>query len=160
MHKFQIVPLNRAYAAHIRQTMVDDFGHAVIESVASGLGPCRVSLKPFKVNVDSRLLLTHSPFTVSNPYDQAGPIFISKDDVPEYEDIYQFPAEIKANKVSFPLTLIGYNSAQMMVYTQMVEDRDVDLLIAEIFADRADVDYLHARSAKACCFICKIIRLK
>jgi len=33
------------------------------------------------------------------------------------------------------------------------------LLIPKIFEKRPDIEYLHARSAEACCFICKIERV-
>jgi hypothetical protein len=46
----------------------------------------------------------------------------------------------------------------MMVCTELVGDRDVDLLIGDIFDNRPQVAYLHARNAKACCYICKIER--
>ena len=58
MNNFEIVPLSPAYAARIRQTNKDDFGHAVIEQVATGYGPCRVSLRPFVPGEDRRLLFT------------------------------------------------------------------------------------------------------
>jgi hypothetical protein len=45
-----------------------------------------------------------------------------------------------------------------MVLTETVGDKDVDELITNIFNERADVEYLHARNAQACCFICKIER--
>ena len=67
MKKFKIVPLSKEYATKIRTTRKDDFGHEVIEQIATGLGPCRVSLKPFKRGEDKRLLLTHSPFPIDNP---------------------------------------------------------------------------------------------
>ena len=47
----------------------------------------------------------------------------------------------------------------MMVFTQLVGDDDVDLLIQKIFEERNDIKYLHARNAEACCFICKIERV-
>ena len=47
MNNFKIVPFSLAYAARIRETKKDDFGHAVIEQVATGYGPCRVPLRPF-----------------------------------------------------------------------------------------------------------------
>jgi hypothetical protein len=78
--------------------------------------------------------------------------------VEEYSDVHRFPPEIKVNKKSFPLTLIGYNKQQMMVLTETVGDSDVDELITTIFEQRADVEYLHARNAQACCYICKIER--
>jgi Protein of unknown function (DUF1203) len=159
MNKFKIVPLSKTYAEKIRQTMKDDFGHQVTEKIATGAGPCRVSLKPFVKGIDKRLLLTHSPFVSDNAYNQPGPVFIHSDEVEEYSDVYRFPPEIKANKTSFPLTLIGYTKDQQMALTKLVGDADVDELIVEIFNSQPEVEYLHARNAQACCFICKIERL-
>jgi hypothetical protein len=159
MSNFKIVPLSKEYVQHIRETRKDDFGHEVIEQVATGAGPCRISLKPFERGVDKRLLFTHSPFGIDNPYNQPGPVFVNAADVEEYNDVYRFPPEIKANKKSFPLTLIGYNSEQMMTLTRLVGDADVDELITEIFDQHPEVAYLHARNAQACCFICKIERV-
>jgi len=160
MKQFKIVPLSKEYAARVRQSCMDGFGHAVIEQTATGLGPCRVSLKPFARGIDRRLLLTHSPFTIDNAFNQPGPIFIQADEVEEYADICRFPPEIKADKQHFPLTLIGYNDEQMMVHTELVGDKDVDDLIVEIFNRRPNVAYLHARNAEACCYLCKIERVE
>ena len=159
MKQFKIVPLSEAFAEKIRKTKKDDYGHDVTEQIANGKGPCRVSLKPFEVGKDVRLLLSHSPFEIDNAYNQPGPVFINKEKVEAYKDIYRFPPEIKADKKSFVITLIGYNQEQQMIYTKLVaDDEDIDLLIPEIFAKHPDIEYLHARSAKACCFICKIER--
>lgn len=46
-----------------------------------------------------------------------------------------------------------------MIFTKLVGDNDIDLLIAEIFETKCDFEYLHARNSEACCFICKIERL-
>ena len=159
MKQFKIVPLSREYANKIKENNKDDFGHEVIEEIATGKGPCRVSLKPFKVGEDVRLLISHSPFTIDNVFNQPGPVFIHKNNVEPYSDTHRFPPEIKVNKESFPLTLIGYTKEQMMVLTQLVGDDDVDLLIPKIFENRPDIEYLHARNAEACCFICKIERV-
>ncbi|MFM6926302.1 MAG: DUF1203 domain-containing protein [Ferruginibacter sp.] len=159
MQNFKIVPLSKAYADKIRSTKTDDLGHEVVEQIATGKGPCRVSLKPFNVGEDSRLLLSHSPFPIDNAFNQPGPIFIHKKVVEPYDDIYRFPPEIKADKKHFPLSLVGYNTAQQMVYTRQVGDRDVDEMIVSIFNKHPEVFYLHARNAEACCFICKIERL-
>lgn len=158
MNKFKIVPLSREYAAKIRNERKDDFGNQVIEQLATAKGPCRVSLKPFKVGEDVRILLSHSPFEQHNIFNQPGPIFISKEDVEPYNDVHRFPPEIKNNKESFPLSLIGYSRKQNMVFTQLVGDADVDLLIEKIFDEHPEVEYLHARNSEACCYICKIER--
>ena len=78
MKKFRIVPVSEEYASRIRQNQKDDFGHDVIEQVATGLGPCRVSLKPFVPGEDVRILVSHSPFEKDNAFNQPGPIFIHK----------------------------------------------------------------------------------
>jgi hypothetical protein len=158
MSKFKIVPLSEEYAAGIRQNKTDDFGHTIIEQVATGKGPCRVSLKPFVKGQDIRILFSHRPFVIDNAYNQSGPVFINKDPVKAYDDIHRFPPELKADKKSFPLSLIGYSSSQMMVFTQLVGENDVDEMIDAIFDNNPGVAYLHARNAQAGCFICKIER--
>ncbi|HVZ57719.1 MAG TPA: DUF1203 domain-containing protein [Chitinophagaceae bacterium] len=158
MCAFRIVPLSRAYANRIRRERVDAFGHAVMEQLATGHGPCRVSLRPFRPGQDRRLLFSHSPFAVDNAFNQPGPVFIFSDDVEEYRDVHRFPPQIKADRDHFPLTLIGYDRDQQMVHTQLVGDADVEDLIEELFAGRDDIAYLHARSAEACCYICRIER--
>jgi len=159
MKKFRIVPLSKSYTDKIRTTKQDDFGHPIIEQVATGRGPCRISLRPFVPGIDKRILFTHSPFDIDNPYNQSGPVFIHSEEVAPYSYHYQFPPEIKADKEHFHITLIGYDKQQMMIYTKLVGDRDVDELIAEIFDKHPEVDYLHARSAEAGCYICKIERV-
>ena len=158
MKKFRIIPLSQEYVKKIRETRKDDFQHEVVEQVATGYGPCRISLKPFKVGISKRLLLSHSPFNIDNAFNQPGPIFISGDEVEAYKDIYRFPPEIKADKINFPLSLIGYSTNQEMVFTKLVGDNDVDELIPAIFEEHPEVDFLHARNAEACCYLCKIER--
>ena len=155
---FRIVPLTKEYAARIRATGHDDFGNEIVEQVATGYGPCRVSLRPFDVGVDRRILVRHSPFKIANAFDQPGPIFFHATEVEEYSDVHRFPPEIKADPANFPLTLIGYSDDQRMVFAELVGDRDVDEMIEEIFEARDDVAYLHARNAEPACFICEIER--
>jgi hypothetical protein len=159
MRKFRIVPLSKEYATRIKKKMRDEFGHEVIEQIATGRGPCRVSLKPFMPGIDKRLLFSHSPFEIDNAFNQPGPVFINLEDVEEYKDLYRFPPEIKADKKHFKLTFIGYNKDQQMVLSKLVGDHDADEMIEKILFERPEVEYLHARSAEACCYICKIERL-
>ena len=159
MNHFKIVPLPRELAIAIRTSGKDSAGNTVIEEIATGKGPCRVSLQPFTKGKDVRLLFSHNPFSKDNAFTQPGPIFISKEDVAPYGDVYKFPAAIKNDPESFPLTLIGYNLDQQMVFTQLVGTNDPDLLVEKIFNEREDVTYLHARNAEAGCFICKIERV-
>jgi len=88
MSKFKIVPLSEEYAATIRQNQTDDFGHNIIEQVAAGKGPCRVSLKSFVKGQDIRFLFSHSPFAIDNACNQPGSVFINKEPVKAYNDIH------------------------------------------------------------------------
>jgi hypothetical protein len=159
MGKFRIISLTKEWAQKQRNSMQDEFGHKIIRELAMGRGPCRVSLRPFRPGIDERLLLSHSPFEKDNAFNQRGPIFIHADEVEAYADVYRFPPEIKEDKEHFHLTLIGYSSEQKMVYTQLVGERDIDKLIEILFDKHPEIEYLHARSAGACCFICKIERV-
>lgn len=132
--------------------------HQFSNLAVTGKGPCRVSLQPFVVGEDTRLLFSHSPFSINNAFNQPGPIFIHKNEVEPYNDIHRFPPAIKADKKSFPLSLIGYNKDQNMIFTRLVGEDDVDILIQQIFDERAEIEYLHARNSEAGCFICKIER--
>lgn len=158
MNSFKIVPLSEAYVAGIKKYQKDHFGNELVEELATGYGPCRLSLQPFKPGEDTRILFSHSPFELKNVYDQPGPVFIHQKEVKPYEDVHRFPPAIKADKKHFPLTLIGYNRVQKMVFTQLVGDLDVDVLIAEVFKQKGEVEFLHARNAEAGCFICRIER--
>ena len=155
---FKIVPLSKEYATRLRAAGRDDFGNEIVAQIATGYGPCRVSLKPFVPGVDRRILASHSPFEIANAFNQPGPVFFNAQDVDTYADVHRFPPEIKADPANFPLTLIGYSADQRMVFTELVGDGDVDEMIKDIFTSRPDVAYLHARNAEAGCFICKIER--
>jgi hypothetical protein len=158
MNPFKIVPISKEYAARVRETRKDEFGHDVLEQLSAGVGPCRVSLRPFVPGRDIRLVLSHSPFEVDNAWNQPGPVFIHREEVEEYQDIHRFPPEIRADREAFPLTLIGYSHDQRMNLTRRVGEDDVDELISEIFREHPEVAYLHARNSEACCYICKIER--
>jgi len=158
MSLFKIIPLNGEFAEEIRTNRKDAFGNYVVEQLATGFGPCRVSLKPFGPHHNKRLLFSYSPFSIKDAFNQNGPIFISSENVEPYSDIYRFPPEIKADKINFPLSLIGYSIVQQMVFTQLIGEQDIDELIDEILQNNHDIFYLHARNAEAQCFIRKIER--
>lgn len=158
MANFKIVPLTEAFCSRIRQTMQDDFGNRLVETPATGAGPCRQSLKPFRPGVDRRILLSHTPFEGQNTYHQIGPVFIHAEPVETYSDVHRFPPEIKADKERFPLSIIGYSPDDRMVYTELIGDKDIDERLNDVFATRPQVAYIHVRNAEACCYICKAER--
>jgi len=160
MNSFEIVPITKKESIQIKKSGYDELSNEIIREVATGLGPCRVSLQPFVPGEDLRILLSYSPFSTKNVYKQYGPIYLHANDVEEYDNTYRFPPKIKNDTENFPLTLIGYNSAQMMVHTERVGNKDVEILIEDIFKKHSRIEFLHARNSEACCYICKIVRAK
>lgn len=158
MTNFRIVPVDAAWAARVRETKQDDFGHPLEAVLATGRGPCRLSLRPFEVGLDTRILASYSPFTQTTPYAETGPIYICAEAVGPYQDVHRFPPEIKADKANFPLSLLGYSITERMVYTEQVGNQDIDQRIEHVFNTRPEVAFLHVRNSEACCFICKVER--
>lgn len=158
MSNFRIVPVPAELAERVRTSRRDEYGNNVLEQVATGYGPCRLTLRAFRPGEDRRLLLTYSPFAQEGLYAERGPIFISATDTEPYADVHRFPPEIKADPVNFPLSLLGYSVDHRMNFTQLVGDRDIDQLIDDVFEQRPEVAYLHVRNSEACCFICAVER--
>lgn len=57
------------------------------------------------------------------------------------------------------MSLIGYSKKQNMIFTRLVGDDDVDVLLEKIFAEDPKVEYLYVRNSEACCYICKVERI-
>ena len=64
MNKFKIISLSAEQAEKIRNTGTDDFGLPVTEQIATGYGPCRVSLLPFRLGEDVRLFFKSLHFSL------------------------------------------------------------------------------------------------
>lgn len=150
--------MSATVAERIRMTRRDDFGNDVVDQVATGYGPCRLTLTAFEPGVDRRLLFSYSPFAQEGLYAEKGPVFISDTHTAPYADVHRFPPEIKADPVNFPLSLLGYTPDHRMNFTRLVGDQDVDVLIGETFDKHPEVAYLHVRNAEACCYICAVER--
>ncbi|WP_157576703.1 DUF1203 domain-containing protein [Asinibacterium sp. OR53] len=69
-----------------------------------------------------------------------------------------FPPAVKENP-DFHLTLIGYSHEQRMVHTELVPNNlEIEQQINQVLEKNAHIDFLHLRSAIACCYICTIVR--
>lgn len=158
MTQFIVEPLSAAVADQLRTTRHDAFGNEVIEQVATGYGPCRLTLTAFRPGVDRRLLFSYSPFAQEGLFTERGPLFIRADQAEPYADVHRFPPEIKADPVNFPLSLLGYSADHRMNFTQLVGNADVDELIPTVLDQHPDIAYLHVRNSEACCYICTIER--
>lgn len=153
-YKFVSLPteIARAYQA----SGADANGQVPERHISDGDGiPCRhcqddvVAGAPY-------LILNHRPFPSPQPYAETGPIFLHADGCPRYPEVADLPPVFARRKL---FLLKGYNTADRIVYGtgQLVPPAEIATAAAAIFA-RADVAYIHARSATNNCFQCRIER--
>jgi hypothetical protein len=134
----------------------DAHGHAPERHVSDGDGnPCRHCLDDIAAG-EPFLILAHRPFPASQPYAETGPIFVHAGPCTRYaEDDGAPPTFLRRERV----LMRGYGADDRIVYgtggavpSQAIAERARDLL------GRADVAYVHVRSASYNCFQCRIER--
>jgi len=152
----QYQPIPQEYVERIRNNMKDDYGHAVESSIAgeAGYGPCRCCLKRFKQG-EKRLLFSYAPVGGDNPYNEVGPVYIHEHCSP-YNEINEFPGEIKAGKLTIHLVLRCYNKQKRMILAHFVKDNtEVERNIETLFAN-PEIEFIHVRNAVYQCFIAEV----
>jgi hypothetical protein len=120
-----------------------------------GSMPCRHCLTEIAEGVPY-LILAHRPFPEPQPYAEIGPIFLHA------EPCRQHPVSAETPDMFLGwerLLLKGYGSNDRIVYGTgtVVPTQDVDR-VAAVILSRADVAYVHARSAKNNCYQVRIER--
>ncbi|MCA1407830.1 DUF1203 domain-containing protein [Ensifer sp. IC3342] len=140
-------------ARRLRGGGLDAYGNQPERRVSDGTGvPCRHCLR----NVDGGkpyLVLAYRPFASVQPYAETGPIFLHADECPAH-DGHALPPILASSK---EYLLRGYGSDDRIIYgtggvvsTERLAERAEELLA------RADVAYVHVRSAKYNCYQCRI----
>lgn len=158
MANFKIFPIAKELVDSVRLDLKDDFGQQAEVHVAgeTGYGPCRSCLRQFKPG-EKRILFSYAPLPSMTPYNEVGPIYIHLDHCEHYSDNYQFPQEVKAGRISIPLSLRGYNNERRMIDSVMVGNREVEMVIASLFQN-PETDVIQVRNAEAGCYIARITR--
>ena len=113
--------------------------------------PCRVSLTDAAPG--ERLILVnyeHQP--AQSPYRSNGPIFVREAAIEPYNGA-EVPPVVHTRLVS----LRAYDAAGMMVDAEVVEGREVEPVLARLFA-REDAAYIHVHNARRGCFSCRVDR--
>lgn len=133
----------------------DAYGTPPERHVAQGSGnPCRHCLR-FIPEGAEMLILAHRPFDGLHPYAETGPIFLCADPCPRHEGS-KMP-EILRDSPDYLLK--GYNAQDRIVYgTGRVVAAAEIAEYAETVLERADVAYLHVRSARNNCYQARIDR--
>ena len=151
--EYQVIALHQQVADEVRAThRAPHYGHPAHIETATGTGPCRLCLRPFRKHEEDRILFTYNPFPWSAELPSPGPIFIHRLPCPRFE-AQGFPPELR----TIPLVLEGYDDLGVPVGRAHAVAADPDAALLAILARRG-VEYAHARHADAGCFIARVER--
>jgi len=114
--------------------------------------PCRVTLEDAEPG-ETLLLVNYEHLAVASPYRSRHAIFVREgaETAARYED------EVPLQLTRRLLSVRAFDAAGMMADADVVEGRDLEALIARMFADPA-VAYLHVHNAKPGCFAARVDR--
>jgi hypothetical protein len=126
------------------------YGHPAHVETATGTGPCRLCLEPFRTGEEERVLFTHNPFP-KHGMPSPGPIFVHRASCSRYEGA-GFPMAL----VALPLTLEGYDQDGLPLLRRDVTG-DPEASVREVLS-KPQVAYAHIRHTEAGCFIARIER--
>ncbi len=150
--QFQIRPLSPELAAAARNARVDQFGNSLPVVRDGKPHQCRVCLTLSHPD-ESVILLAHRPFESQQPYAETGPIFVHERPCQPYVENSIYPPDFPRSAV----VLRGYSSDERILDAQAVGKREVETVIAELFAN-PEIAYLHARNLGHGCFMFRLDR--
>jgi hypothetical protein len=151
MNGYRVVALHQQTVDEVRNSLrAPEYGHPAHVEVATGYGPCRLCLNPFRKNQEERVLFTYNPFPKPE-MPCPGPIFVHKGSCPRYEGS-GFPPGL----LGLPLTIEGYDAGGLAVRRAPVTS-DTDAAVEEVLSS-PDVVHAHIRNTEAGCFIARIER--
>ncbi len=144
-------------AAAYRAGAPDANGQAPERHVSDGDGvPCRHCLGNVEAG-EHYLVLAYRPFPVPQPYAELGPVFIHAAECPAYDPDAGLPE--RERQARSGRILRGYGTDDRIVYgTGIVVPNERIEAEAEAILNRADVAYVHMRSATNNCFTLRIDR--
>jgi len=134
----------------------DAYGQAPKRAICPGGGaPCRHCLCDIEAG-EPMLILAHRPFPAAQPYAETGPIFLHAEACPRYADSARPPAMFRQRD---KLLMRGYDHKDRIVYGTggAVAVADLAEAAAALLA-RAEVAYVHLRSAAYNCYQCRVDR--
>jgi len=114
--------------------------------------PCRVSLVDAEPG-EEVLLVPFTHHEVNNPYRSEGPIFVRVKAETAKLAVNEVPAMIRSRLLS----IRGYDSAGMMLISEVLDGSELEEHLSRFFAD-AHVEYIHIHNARPGCYNCRVDR--
>lgn len=122
-------------------------------ATASGLAPCRVSLKDAEAG--ERLVLVHHAHLTdpSSPYRASGPIFVRE----AAERAEPEPDTVPDMLSRRPLSIRVYDHRNMMIQGEVIAGADLDAALRRWFAT-PEVETVHVHFAPRGCYLARAVR--
>ena len=154
MAEIRVIALPTETAQRVLATMRSPgYGHPAHTEVATGHGPCRHCLKPFRVGEERRTLFTCNPFYKLAEVPLPGPVFIHTELCERFDEEGGYPVEL----LKYPAVLDGYDLEQQLVVQRRAAGGNHEMVLAEMFEDAA-VQYVLVRDFEAGCFDFRVER--
>lgn len=156
MNKIYFSAMPTATARAFQSGAADANGQIPERHISDGDGiPCRHCLQDVAAG-ERYLILAYRPFPEAQPYAELGPIFLHAEACERYPESAVVPPVVARSQ---RMLIRGYNAQNRIVYGtgQVVPSDNIPLAAAELL-QRADVAYIHVRSATNNCYSCRIDR--
>ena len=154
MPEIRVIALPTETVKKVLSTMKSPgYGHPAHTEVATGHGPCRHCLKPFRVGEERRTLFTCNPFYQLAEVPLPGPVFVHTDGCERFDENGGYPAELRP----YPVMVDGYDAEQRLVAQRKAGGGQQESVVADMLAD-VSVRYLLVRDLEAGCFDFRVER--
>jgi hypothetical protein len=152
-----IAPIPQGFLDRARSEGLDDQQQPVRRVTAEGGEPIRDALRRARPG-EELLLASFTPFTVTGPYKEYGPIFIlaNPSDEPVRRDALP-PAGSPTNYLREQFVIRAYSDAEEIVDAALVKAPDLAANVERLLAS-SDTAFLHVRFPTYGCFALRIDR--
>jgi Protein of unknown function (DUF1203) len=152
---FRITGLPAEHFVHLFALSDDELANrGAVRRIADGRVPgypCRVSLTDSRPG-DELLLVNYEHHAVASPYRMRFAIYVRKGEE-TYDAVDQIPEQLRLRT----LAVRAYDADAMMVGWQLVDGRELEKVIEQLFSD-ARAKYLHVHFAAAGCYAARVER--
>ena len=153
--QFKVRGVPQQIADEVRHTRrAPGYGHPAHLELASGTGPCRCCLKPFRPGEEQRLLFTYRPRGDDGSLMAPGPVFIHAEHCEAYSGA-EFPPGLRVLPLAFEARASGSRVNELSAR----DDVPAEAQIKVLFEDHC-AKWIHLRHAEAGCYIARVDRLE
>jgi hypothetical protein len=129
------------------------YGHPAHTELATGHGPCRHCLKPFRIGEEKRTLFTCNPFYNLADIPLPGPVFIHADLCERFNEDAGYPSELLA----YPAVMAAYDVNQDLILQRRSMDGNHLSILHGMLSTNA-VRYVLVRDLEAGCYDFRVER--